>query len=148
MDVTVHLRKASNDRQLLEHLNYPCPVPIGEVPDTNVVKTLGPEGFLRASHAVSRDESRSRSNGQEVFYAHDKCEKIKPGSKIRLEITLWPMGMVFEKGEGLVLRISGREMICPEFEGIKPTEPQDQNEGFHFVYTGGEYDSCLIVPEI
>src|ERR1700712_2109160 len=108
MDVTVHIRKRSADGRLLEHLNYPCPVPVEEVADTNVVKTLGPEGFLRASHAISRDDKRTRGNGQEVFYAHDRCEKLKPGSKVRLEITLWPMGMVFEKGEALVLRISGR----------------------------------------
>lgn len=148
MDVTVHLRKIDANGQKLDHLNYPCPAPIEEVGNTNVAKTLGPEGFLRASHAISRDDSRTRGNGQEVFYSHDRRERVPPGTKIRLEITLWPMGMVFDKDEGLMLRISGREMIYPEFEAIKPVEPEDENEGDHVVYTGGRFDSCLIVPVI
>jgi uncharacterized protein len=148
MDVTVHLRKIDRHGKMLEHLNYPCPVPVEEVPNTNVAKTLGPEGFLRASHAVSRDPTRSRANGQEVFYAHDQCEKIPAGTKVRLEITLWPMGMVFDKGEGIMLRVSGHEMLHPEFEFIRPTAPEDQNVGRHVIHSGAEYDSCLILPMI
>ena len=148
MDVTVHLRKVDHKGKLLEHLNYPCPVPVDEVPNTNVAKVLGPEGFLRASHANSQDQARSRGNGQEVFYAHDRCEKIPPGTKVRLEITLWPMGMVFDKGESIMLRIAGHEMIHPEFEFIKPTEPEDRNIGRHVIHTGGRYDSVLILPII
>lgn len=148
MDVALHIRKIDSSGKLLEHLNYPCPVPTHEVANTNVAKTLGPEGFLRASHAISRDGTRTRSNGQEVFYAHDRREPIQPGTIVRLEITLWPIGMVFEKGEGLMLRISGREMIYPEFEALEPKEPEDENEGIHVVYAGGQYDSCLIIPAI
>lgn len=149
MDVAVNLRKLDVDGNMLEHLNYPCPVTTSEVANTNVAKTLGPEGFLRASHAVSRDESRSRGeNAQEVFYAHDRCEPVPLGKVVKLEITLWPMGMVFEQGEGLMLRVSGHEMIHPEFEFLASTEPKDENVGSHVVYTGGEFGSCLILPQI
>lgn len=148
MDVAVNIRKISASGELLEHLNYPCPVPTHEVANTNVAKTLGPEGFLRASHGISRDDSRTRGDGQEVFYTHDRREPVKPGTKVRLQITLWPIGMIFEKGEGLLLRISGHEMIYPEFEALKRKEPEDENEGVHVVYTGGPYDSCLILPVI
>ncbi|KAK5048146.1 hypothetical protein LTR84_005816 [Exophiala bonariae] len=148
LDVAVQIRKLDISGQLLEHLNYPCPVPSAEVPNTNVVKTLGPEGFLRASHAISRDEERCQNSGQEVFYAHDRREPIEPGAIVPLEITLWPMGMVFEKGEGLMLKISGHGSSYPEFEAITPNEPDDENEGIHIIYTGGAHHSCLILPFI
>ncbi|KAH8673357.1 X-Pro dipeptidyl-peptidase C-terminal non-catalytic domain-containing protein [Xylariales sp. PMI_506] len=148
MDVVVQLRKIDKSGKLLEHLNYPCPVPCEEVSNTNVAKILGTEGHLRASHAVSIDESRARGNGQEVFYAHDRREPIAPGAVTRLEMTLWPIGIVFEKGEGLMLRISGHEMAYPEFENLKLSEPEDENVGFHVVHTGGQYESTLVIPVI
>ncbi|KAG5788430.1 hypothetical protein H9Q69_012520 [Fusarium xylarioides] len=147
MDVVVQLRKIDAQGKLLAHLNYPCPVP-DEVANTNVAKIIGTEGHLRASHAVSVDKSRTSSDGQEVFYAHDKREPVPAGTVACLEITFWPTGMVFEKGEGLMLRISGHEMGYPEFEHIKLSEPDDENVGLHSVYTGGPYESSLTIPII
>ena len=57
MDIAVQIRKISSSGTPLAHLNYPCPVPISSVPNVNTAKTLGPQGFLRASHAVTRDET-------------------------------------------------------------------------------------------
>ena len=150
MDVAVQIRKIDLSGKLLEHLNYPCPVPADQVPDVNVAKTLGPQGFLRASHVVSQDKSQSvNKNDQEVFYAHDRRRPIEPlGQVVPLEVTLWPMGMVFAEGEGIMLRISGHDMSLPEVEMIRLKEPDDQNEGTHIVYTGGQYDSCLTIPVI
>lgn len=148
MDVVMNIRKIDKHGSLLEHLNYPCPVPTVEVANTNVSKTLGPEGYLRASHSISRDPTRSSDDGQEVFYSHDRREPVQPGKIVPLEITLWPTGMVFEEGEGLLLRVAGHEMNFPEFEGLRITEPQDENIGFHTIHTGGSYDSHLILPFI
>ena len=148
MDVAVQIRKIDANGRLLEHLNYPCPVPVGEVADVNVAKTLGPQGFLRASHAVSRDEARTSADGQEIFYAHDRAEKIKPGTVVPLDITLWPMGMVCASGEGIMLRVSGHDMNHPELELARLTAPDDENEGKHVIYMGGGYDSFLVIPVI
>jgi hypothetical protein len=76
MDIVIQIRKISTSGKLLEHLNYPCPVPVDGVPDVNTTKTLGPQGFLRASHGVSRAPGNSEN---EMFYTHDKREAIKPG---------------------------------------------------------------------
>jgi uncharacterized protein len=148
MDVGVQIRKIDATGKLLEHLNYPCAVPVAEVSDLNVAKTLGPQGFLRASHSISRDESRTRQDGQEVFYAHDKREALEPGKVVLLEITLWPMGMVFVEGEGILLRVSGHDMSFPEVDLVRLQEPDDENEGVHVIHTGGQCDSCLILPVI
>ncbi|KAF5566843.1 cocaine esterase, partial [Fusarium pseudoanthophilum] len=85
-------------------------LPIDQVPNTNIVKTLGPQGFLRASHHVSLEggpvPSNDLSSETDVLYSHRVREPVKPGSVVRLEIPIWPIGMVFEAGEGIALNIS------------------------------------------
>ncbi|EXJ68786.1 uncharacterized protein A1O5_07717 [Cladophialophora psammophila CBS 110553] len=144
MDVAVQIRKIDKQGNLLQHLNYKCPVPVQDVPDVNIAKTLGPQGFLRVSHTISRDFSVK----DEIYYRHDRREPIKPGSVVPVEIQLWPMGMVFAPGEGIMLRISGHDMCLPEISFLKLAEPDDDNVGDHKLYTGGEYDSTLILPVI
>lgn len=153
-DVVVQIRKIDHKRRQLSHLNYPCPVPIDQVPDVNVVKTLGPQGFLRASHHVSLDgdggpvPSSDLSSNTDPLYSHRIRKPITPGTVVRLEIPIWPIGMTFEAGEGIALNISGHDMCLPETETCRITEPEDENIGQHRVYTGGKYDSHLIIPVI
>ncbi|OJJ46081.1 hypothetical protein ASPZODRAFT_2051812 [Penicilliopsis zonata CBS 506.65] len=146
MDVAVQIRKISAQGIPLAHLNYPCPdaLSIDDVPDVNTAKTLGPQGFLRASHSISRDASQSTE--QEIFYRHDRREPVGLGTIVPLEITLWPMGMVFAPGEGIMLRVSGHDMCLPEVELIRPTTAEDENVGEHEIHAGGRYDSCLVLP--
>lgn len=146
LDVGVQIRKISKSGELMEHLNYPCPVPASEVPNTNVAKTLGPQGFLRASHAISKDTQLSHDT--EIVYRHDRSEPVPKGSVVKLEIPFWPIGMVFAAGEGIMLRISGHDQAYPEFEMHFTTEAEDANVGTHVVHTGGSYASCLVLPVI
>jgi uncharacterized protein len=148
MDVVVQIRKIDSKGTMLAHMNYPCPVPDSDVPDVNVAKTLGPQGFLRASHAVSVDPTRSPSE-VEPFYTHEIRQAVEPRGKIvRLDIPIWPMGMVFTAGEGLVLRVSGHDMCLPELEMCALGEPEDENFGTHRVHTGGRFPSSLTLPII
>ncbi|KAK5043483.1 hypothetical protein LTR84_011952 [Exophiala bonariae] len=158
MDVCVQLRKISVGGQPMEHLNYHCPVPVSEVPNVNIVKTLGPQGFLRASHAISRrkpfpndigsNSGNEDEESQEVFYSHDRREPVTPGSIVPLDITLWPMGMVFGPNEGILLRVSGHDMNYPELEVVRLRETDDENVGVHTIWAGGSYDSHLVIPII
>lgn len=63
MDVVVQLRKVDNKGNLLAAVNFPAPVAESEAPEGETAKTYGPQGFLRASSAVSRDEARSSPDG-------------------------------------------------------------------------------------
>lgn len=148
MDVGVQIRKIDVTGKPLEHLNYPCPVPVDQVPSINIVKTLGPQGFLRASHAISCDKSPTSADSQEIFYKHDCREAVERGRVVPLDITLWPMGMVFAEGEGIMLRVSGHNMSLPEVEMARLQEPEDENEGTHVIHTGGDLDSRLVIPVI
>ncbi|OQE46180.1 hypothetical protein PENCOP_c001G01325 [Penicillium coprophilum] len=148
MDVVVQLRKIDEFGNMLEGVNFPCPIPASAIPDAETSKLYGPQGFLRASSSVSRDHARSSSDGQEVFYQHDREEKITPGAIVPLDITLWPTGMVFAAGEGLLLRVGGHFLSAPSVAAMKPVESEDENVGQHYIHTGGEHDSCLVLPVI
>ena len=150
-DVGVQIRKISRTGELMEHLNYPCPVPAKDVANVNIAKTLGPQGFLRASHAVSKVDTTTAGvapSETEVTYRHDRREPVKRETIVKLEITFWPIGMVFAAGEGIMLRVAGHDQSYPEYESLRLAEPEDVNVGKHTVYTGGGYDSCLILPRI
>ncbi|KAF5983078.1 esterase [Fusarium bulbicola] len=153
-DVVVQIRKIDNQGRQLSHPNYPCPVPIEEVPDVNTAKTLGPQGFLRASHSISLhgDDgpvvSDDLSRETDILYSHRVRQPISPGTIVRLEIPIWPIGMVFAAGEGIALKVSGHDMCLPETDLCRLTEPEDENVGRHYVHTGGDYDSHLVIPVI
>ncbi|KAJ0131516.1 Transposase [Fusarium oxysporum f. sp. albedinis] len=145
MDVAVQIRKIDAHGQLLEHVNYPCPVPYEDLPHVNITKQLGPQGFLRASHSISRE---GEDVPNDVSYSHRKTAPIEPGTIVKLEIPLWPMGMVFAPGEGIMLRVSGHDMCHPETEGCRILAPEDDNVGMHNIHSGGQYDSFLVLPFI
>ncbi|RDW71755.1 hypothetical protein BP5796_07789 [Coleophoma crateriformis] len=149
MDICVQIRKISTDGIPMKHLNYPCPVPVEEVPELNVAQYWGPQGFLRASHAVSRAESPFPGmDPNDIFYTHRVQEKIEPGKVVCVEIPIWPIGMVFAQGEGVMLRVSGHDMCPPETDLCRLKEPEDENVGKHVVYTGGKYESVLTLPVV
>ncbi|KAJ5298049.1 hypothetical protein N7508_008298 [Penicillium antarcticum] len=147
LDVIVQIRKLSASGEVLESLNWsPMPQPQPEVPNVNVAKHLGPQGMLRASHRVSM--APRVSDDEYPSYDHHSRQPITPGEIVELLIPIWPMGVVYEAGEGLMLKIAGHDMSLPEVEMLRPTEPRDENKGQHIVYTGGEYDSYLALPRI
>lgn len=147
MDVVVQIRKISSTGKELASLNWsPMPKPEPDVPNVNVAKHLGQQGMLRASHRVTL---QPRSSEDELpVYTHDKAAPVKPGDIIPLLIPIWPVGIVFECGEGLTLRVSGHNMSLPEVEFLKPEKPVDANRGRHTIHTGGQYDSYVVLPII
>ena len=146
MGVVVQLRKVDNKGNLLEAMNFPASVPENEAPGAETAKTYGPQGFLRACSLASRDESMASKDGQEVFYRHDREEKIKSGTIVPLDITLWPMGMIFAAGEGIMLRVAGRFLSEPSVDAMRPQTHDDENFGQHRIHTGKAFDSSLTLP--
>lgn len=147
MDIVVQIRKCSVNGELLESLNWhPMPKPIEEVPNVNVAKHVGPQGMLRASHHVSL--IKDQESKEYPVYSHTERKPIPGGIVIPLLIPIWPVGMVFEAGEGLVLRIAGHDMAHPETEILSIKEPVDSNVGMHTVHTGGQFDSYVVLPFI
>lgn len=58
------------------------------------------------------------------------------------------MGMVFAAGEGIMLRVGGHFLSAPSVEVMKPQESDDENVGQHYIHTGGNHDSCLVLSVV
>lgn len=148
MDIYIHLRKADRDGNLLQHINIPLQdlgvTSAEEVPYTNPMKYCGPHGILRASY---RDLVEDLSKPHWKTLSHRKLLPVKAGEELRLEIEIWPTGMLFEPGEQLVMKISGHFMGPAEFEPLQGTFPVC-NQGRHLVRWGGSSASYLEIPTV
>ena len=89
MDVVVHIRKVDSSGNPLTGPNFPCSL---EIPEVETCKLYGPQGFLRAFSTPSRDNTRSRPDGQEVFYRHDCEQKIHGADPCRIHRNQGPGG--------------------------------------------------------
>lgn len=110
------IRKLDSSGSELVNINFPLlPADAAtkpeDLPDCNVVKHLGMQGKLRLSH---RAIDPARSTPSEPFHPHDRIEPVEPGTIVEMEIGIWPMGTVFEEGEGVRVVIAGYEQILPE----------------------------------
>ncbi|KAF2416195.1 alpha/beta-hydrolase [Tothia fuscella] len=149
LDIYLSLRKVDQNGKVLEHINIPWKaLPEGvnsqeAVPNANTIKHLGPSGVLRASH---RAKDPSRSSEAIPWHAHDKEEKVPQGTVVPVDIGIWPMGIAFEKGEGLILRVQGHLDQCVEFINHINQKPKNLNKGKHIIHVGGKYESALVVP--
>jgi len=153
LDVYVMLRKLSDSGEEMEQSNIPLhelPPEVKTAKDVYNVTTctyLGPTGMLRASH---RKTDPDKSTEYLPFHPHKEAEYPEKGEIVELNIGIWPSGIVFEKGEGLRVNISGRDMRLPEWDNphVANMEPMF-NRGFHSVHLGGKYaESHLIIPKI
>ena len=64
---------------------------------------------------------------------------------MKLEIGIWPGGLIFEAGEKLVLKISGHPVLSAEFPQLWGSH-RTENKGRHNVHFGGEWGSFVQVP--
>lgn len=112
------LRKLDRDGNALMHLNMPfAATPVNRIEDippadqASLNLHLGSMGILRASQRAV-DPARS-IHPQFPFHPHDKQEKIPPGEVVRLEIGIWAMGVDFEAGESISIRVSPSFPLFP-----------------------------------
>ncbi|KAF2647739.1 alpha/beta-hydrolase [Lophiostoma macrostomum CBS 122681] len=149
LDIFVQLRKLTKSGKKTLQLNVPAhslipPVKdASEVSDSCFLKYYGPNGSLRASHAVTKIDSTK--NDSWPIYKHDRQEKIEPGKVVGLEIPIWPAGMAFDAGESLAIKISGHYMSPLEVDGLNG-KTRTENKGRHNLHYGGEQESYIQVP--
>ncbi len=102
-------------------------------------------GWLRLSH---RELDRDKSTPWEPYLKSvvGPGQKVKPGDVVPCEIPILPTSTLFRKGEALKLDISGiyraGEKVDVPF-GYSDTV----NKGMHSIYTGGKFDSYLLIPK-
>ena len=97
------------------------------------------KGWLRASH---RELDASRSTPLRPWHRHTQVQKLRAGDVVPVEIEIWPSATLFEAGSALQLTIQGHDAARYPAFGHR----QLVNHGWHTIFTGGPYDSCLVVP--
>ena len=100
-------------------------------------------GWLRASH---RELDRTRSRPWQPVLAHRRSLPLAPGEIVPLEIEILPSGTRFGPGETLRLVIQGQDIYRYPRPLIQALHDDLVNRGRHVIYSGGEYDSHLLVP--
>ena len=98
-------------------------------------------GWLRVSH---RELDPARSKPWQPVLEHERVQLVAPGEIVGVEIEILPSSTRFEPGERLRLVISGRDV----FSNAMHHHRELCNQGRHTLYTGGAYDSHLLLPII
>ncbi|KRF68277.1 acyl esterase [Bacillus sp. Soil768D1] len=105
-------------------------------------------GWLRVSH---RELDPERSTPYQPVLKHKRLLKLNKGEIVPLEIEILPSSILLRDGESLVLVIKGSEIIIeenPSGDTRRYGHTETVNKGTHSIYTGGKYDSFLLVPVI
>jgi predicted acyl esterase len=102
-------------------------------------------GWLRVSH---RELDEKKSTSYQPVHKHDKEIKLKPNEIVSVEIEILPSGTLFERGETLRVVVQGSDIYTYPEEYHSNGHTDTVNKGEHVIYTGGEYDSHLLVPII
>lgn len=116
----------------------------------NLLFYFGPLGILRASRRHI-DPSKS-IHPNYPYHTHDRVELLNKGEVVELEIGLWAIGIGFEAGEGINVKIQGQYPFFKDYsqhEKPKPAPETDKdNIGNHIVRVGGQCPSRIILPFI
>ena len=102
-------------------------------------------GWLRVSH---RELDEERSTPYQPFMKHQREIKLKAGEIVPVDIEIWPSSTLFEPGEKLRLVVQGSDIGMYWGEVATYGHLNTVNMGDHIIYSGGKYDSHLLVPVI
>jgi predicted acyl esterase len=134
MDLFVALQK-------IDRAGYIVPFPFFGNHDDGTVAL----GWLRVSH---RELDEVKSTPYQPVHKHLKEIKLRPGEVVPVEIEIWPSSTLFEPGERLRLVIQGSDIYSYPYERHSNQHTDTVNRGLHIIYTGGNYDSHLLIPVI
>jgi predicted acyl esterase len=104
-----------------------------------------PATTLRASH---RELDELRSTAEQPYHKHERRLWMIHMEPVALEIEIWPTNIVFEAGETLRLIIKGSEIYSAPGSPFAIRHAPLNNDGNHIIFTGGRYDSHLLLPVI
>lgn len=138
VDLFVYAMKADTDGTLKPIIVYGAPAS-----GFDGMEFYSPRGRLRAS---MRELDQRHSTEAKPFQTFRIQEKLTPGEPVKVDIALWPVGMLYEKGQKLRFIISGYEINKEEWPDLKPAETV--NKGNAYIYAGGKRASYLTVPFI
>jgi len=95
-----------------------------------------------------RELDKEKSTPYQPVHAHRREIKLKPREIVPVEIEIWPSCTRFEKGETLRVLVQGSDIYYYPYERHTNVHTATVNKDEHVIYTGGKYDSHLLVPVI
>jgi predicted acyl esterase len=95
-------------------------------------------GWLRASH---RELDQARSIPGRPWHRHARELALPTEQPTCVRIEVWPSGTLFRARERLRLVVSGTDIHAPLHK-----HADLRNAGAHIIWSGGRYDSQLLVP--
>ena len=99
-------------------------------------------GWLRLSW---RELDEEKSTPWQPILSFEAEQKVKPGEIVPCQIEIYPSSTLFRTGETLRLVISGKY----EVESTRFVfDEYSVNKGKDSIYTGGKYDSYLLIPVV
>ncbi|MFM9967861.1 MAG: CocE/NonD family hydrolase [Burkholderiales bacterium] len=100
-------------------------------------------GFLRVSH---RELDPERSQPGQPWHTHRIEQLLKPGEIVPVDIEFWPMGCLWHAGQTLRILIAGHPILHVGNPVTGESLVSARNKGEHVIWTGGRYDSHLLIP--
>jgi len=103
---------------------------------------LAASGWLRVSH---RELDEEKSTPWQPWLKHERLLKLAPDDIVPCEVEILASATGFRAGDKLQLIVQGYDIISV-FNRFKHEDTV--NAGHHVIYTGGDYDSHLLVPAV
>ena len=103
---------------------------------------LAASGWLRVSH---RELDEEKSTPWQPWLKHERLLKLAPDDIVPCEVEILASATGFRAGDKLQLIVQGYDIISV-FNRFKHEDTV--NSGHHVIYTGGDYDSHLLVPAV
>ena len=94
---------------------------VDQSPDDEQIPGLPPRGiilsrgWLKASHAATRCDERSRLD--RPYYRHDAPRAVEPGAINRYEIEIWPISNLFKRGHRIRVDVACGDSPALDFGG-------------------------------
>ena len=101
-------------------------------------------GWLRVSH---RELDPELSTLDRPWLRHRRELPLRPGEVVPVDIEIWPSSTRFQEGEKLRLTIQGNDIFRYDLPQVQ-LHQASVNQGRHTIYTGGPYDSYLVLPVV
>jgi predicted acyl esterase len=102
-------------------------------------------GWLRVSQ---RELDPVLSRPERPVLTHARHQWLTSDEPVPVDIEIWPTNVVFQTGETLRLIVKGTQITNHPGSGFEIQYGPLNNAGAHVLYTGGQYNSHLLIPVI
>jgi predicted acyl esterase len=102
-------------------------------------------GWLRVSQ---RELDPILSRPERPVLKHARHQWLISDEPVQVDIEIWPTSVVFEPGETLRVIVKGTQLTHHPGSGFEIQYGPLNNAGDHVLYSGGRYDSHLLIPII